>query len=105
MIDQALADFEKLVQATSDRIYTIAVNQNRSYVEDRSFRLRFLRAHLFNIKKSVAQMQNHLRQKALYFGEHKVAEDIALADMSNEAVGLMRTGFFHMLKDRDRSGR
>ena len=38
MIEDALGKFDQLVQTTTSRIYDIALKQNRSYVEDRSFR-------------------------------------------------------------------
>ena len=107
MIERALREFDQVVQTvgTNDRIYTIALNQNRSYVEDPSFRLKFLRANTFDVRKSVDHMMSFLSQKALYFGEEKVAQDITVEDMNDEEIAVMRSGFFQILKDRDQSGR
>jgi len=107
IIEQSLREFDHYVKtiAAANRIYCVALKQNRSYVEDQLFRLKFLRANMFNARKAVDQMMDFLHQKALYFGESKVARDIAPGDMNREVVELMRSGFFQVLKDQDRSGR
>ena len=48
---------------------------------------------------------NFLQQKALYFGDEKVACDICPEDMSSEEIALMKSGFFEIMKDRDQGGR
>ncbi|CAJ1937614.1 unnamed protein product [Cylindrotheca closterium] len=105
MIQQSLSEFDYLVQNCDDRIYSIAVNQNRAYVEDSEFRLKFLRANMYDTRKSVHQMMSFLNQKALYFGEDKVAHDIAASDLNEDEVELMRSGFFQIQDGRDRNGR
>lgn len=105
MVHQSLAEFEAILQTSANRIYEVAVNQNRSFVEDSEFRLKFLRANMHNARKSVHQMLNFLEQKAVYFGEHKVAHDIFPSDLNGEDVELMRSGFFQIQEGRDRSGR
>ncbi|CAJ1937588.1 unnamed protein product [Cylindrotheca closterium] len=106
MIQQSLAEFDHLVQTSStNRIYSVAVKQNRAYVEDFEFRLKFLRANLHDARQSVNQMMSFLQQKALYFGEDKVANDIRPGELSGEEIGLMSSGFFQIQEGRDRSGR
>lgn len=106
MVEKLLADFDDVVQATPNPTYQMAFNQNRSYVEDPSFRLRFLRAYLNeDIGRSVLQMMDFLEQKAKYFGNEKVAQEITLGDLSAAEKELMISSLFHIQASTDRNGR
>lgn len=105
MVRQALQDFDATLQTTRSSTYELAVSQNRSYVEDRSFRLCFLRANFFNAKKAIRQMLNFLRKKATYFGERTLARDITLEDLDEEEMKAILSGPYHVQEDRDRAGR
>ncbi|KAL3938466.1 MAG: hypothetical protein SGBAC_006622 [Bacillariaceae sp.] len=105
MVRQALQDFDSTLQTTRSSTYELAVSQNRSYVEDRSFRLSFLRANFFNSKKAIRQMLNFLRKKATYFGERTLARDISLEDLDEEEMKVILSGPYHVQEDRDRAGR
>jgi hypothetical protein len=105
MMKRSLAEFDEEVKAERNPIYELAASQNRAYVEDETFRLKFLRANFYDVKKSVRQMMNLLRHKATYFGKDKVARDILLSDLNGEDVDLMMSGLFHIQDGRDRSGR
>ncbi|CAJ1937616.1 unnamed protein product [Cylindrotheca closterium] len=105
MIQHSLSEFDYLVQTCANRIYSVAVNQNRAYVQDSEFRLKFLRANMYDTRKSVHQMMSFLQQKALYFGEDKVAHDIAASDLNEDEIELMRSGFCQIQEGRDRNGR
>ena len=105
LIEQALAEFEQKVQTKATPVYRTAIAQNRAYVEDRSFRMKFLRSKRFNVRKSVNQMMGFLQQKALYFGEEKLTKDIVPEDLGPETIALLQSGFYQTLKDTDRSGR
>jgi hypothetical protein len=105
MIKQSLAAFDEEVKAERNPIYELAASQNRAYVEDPGFRLKFLRAKLHDVKQSVRQMMNFLQYKATYFGEDKLARDITLSDLNQDDIDLMLSGLFHVQDGRDRSGR
>ncbi|CAJ1936694.1 unnamed protein product [Cylindrotheca closterium] len=105
MIQKLLAEFEMAVQKERNPIYEMAINQNRTYVEDPTFRLRFLRAKLYNVHEAVRKMMSLLECKAKYFGDDKVARDITLDDLSEEDKQLMLSGVFHIQDGRDRNGR
>ncbi|CAJ1937748.1 unnamed protein product [Cylindrotheca closterium] len=105
MIQQSLREFELAVQNEKNLIYQMAASQNQSYVEDPSFRLKFLRANMHNVHRSVRQMMNFLRYKATYFGNDKVARDITLDDLNEEDMKWMLSGLFHIQDGRDQSGR
>eukprot|EP00526_Cylindrotheca_closterium_P008839 CAMPEP_0113615554 /NCGR_PEP_ID=MMETSP0017_2-20120614/7763_1 /TAXON_ID=2856 /ORGANISM="Cylindrotheca closterium" /LENGTH=503 /DNA_ID=CAMNT_0000524799 /DNA_START=47 /DNA_END=1558 /DNA_ORIENTATION=+ /assembly_acc=CAM_ASM_000147 len=105
MVVQSLEEFDHVVQAGNYPMYNLAASQNRAYVEESSLRLMFLRANLYDTHKAVRQMDNHLRQKAQYFGEDKIARDIRLDDLSTEDVQVLLSGFLHVQAESDRTGR
>jgi len=105
MIEEALAEFDEVLQREMNSIYKMAVKQNREYVEDPEFRLKFLRANLHDAGKSVRQMLDFLRYKATYFGNEKVARDITLNDLNEEDKKLLFSGLHHIQEGRDRMGR
>ncbi|CAJ1969894.1 unnamed protein product [Cylindrotheca closterium] len=105
MIQRSLAEFEDAVRKERNPVYEMAVNQNRAHVEDPKFRLKFLRAKLYDTRKSVRKMMSFLECKAKYFGNDKVAREIDLSDLSKEDMELMLSGLFHVQDERDRRGR
>ncbi|CAJ1937924.1 unnamed protein product [Cylindrotheca closterium] len=105
IIERLLVDFEEAVQHEGNAIYDIAVNQNKAFVEDPSFRLRFLRYNMHDVKRSVRQMMKFLENKATYFGEDKVAREITLKDLNDDDTQLLLAGLYHIQKERDQSGR
>jgi hypothetical protein len=105
MVVRSLLAFTEEVKAERTPIYELAASQNRAYVEDETFRLKFLRANFYDAKKSVRQMMSFLGYKATYFGRDKVGRDILLTDLNQEDLDLMLSGPFHVQEGRDRSGR
>ncbi|CAJ1969772.1 unnamed protein product [Cylindrotheca closterium] len=100
-----LKELDRLVQDERNPIYEIALKQNRAYVEDPSFRLRFLRCNMYDVHRSVRQMMAFLQHKATYFGDAKLALDIVLDDLNDDAMELLSSGLFHIQEERDRNGR
>lgn len=105
MIDKLLTEFEQEVERGRYPIYEQALQQDRSYVEDPAFRLKFLRANMHDVRKAVKQMTNFLKHKAKYFGNDKVAADITIEDMTPHELKIMLSGLYHIQKDTDRNGR
>ena len=105
MIEKSLYEFETAVQRSRSSIYDLAWNQNRAFVEDHTFRLKFLRANMHDANKSVRQMMRFLEQKAMYFGDEKVAREITLDDLDEEDMEVLLSGLWHLQEERDHSGR
>lgn len=105
IIENLLQDFEHELQQEHNSVYEMAVNQNRSYVEDPAFRLKFLRAALHDVGKAVRNMLEFLRYKATYFGNEKVARDITLDDLNEDDKELLLSGLHHIQDGTDRMGR
>ncbi|CAJ1926366.1 unnamed protein product [Cylindrotheca closterium] len=105
MIQDSLRRFELQIQQGNFPIYDIALVQNRSYVQDPTFRLKFLRANRHNVPKAVHQMTCFLQEKAVHFGQDKVAREITLDDLSPEELDLMISDRYHIQGGRDQKGR
>ncbi|CAJ1938862.1 unnamed protein product [Cylindrotheca closterium] len=105
MIEKSLAEFDEMLQRKKNVIYEMAENQNREYVENPEFRLKFLRSDLHDVSKSVRKMLNFLQHKATYFGNEKVTRDITLDDLNEGDKKLLLLGIQHIQEERDRRGR
>ncbi|CAJ1965947.1 unnamed protein product [Cylindrotheca closterium] len=105
IIQKALSDFDKAIQQEHNPTYEIASNQNKAYVQDPTFRLRFLRANSFNVGQSLGQMMKFLQYKAAYFGAETIAREITLDDLTTEDMKLMLSGLYHIQDGKDRMGR
>eukprot|EP00980_Cylindrotheca_fusiformis_P014757 scaffold4024_cov85-Cylindrotheca_fusiformis.AAC.4 len=101
----SLLEFDELVRAEQNPVYGLAASQDQKYVENDEFRIKFLRATFYDVKKSVNWMMKFLNFKASYFGNDKVGRDIELSDLNQGDIDLMKSGFFHIQGGRDRSGR
>jgi len=81
-------------------------NKNKNtYVNDRNFRLRFVRCELFDAKKAAIRMLKFLDIASDIFGEIVLKRPIHLADFTKEELKIMRFGVIQILPYRDRSGR
>jgi len=105
MIEQTLEMVDEAVHLKHDEFYDMAARQNRAYVEDRSFRLRFIRANLHGVEKSVSQIYHFLRNKAKYFGAESLGRDITINDLNEEDRELLMSGIYHVQAERDQNGR
>ena len=105
LVEQSLRDFDRILNERNDPIYQIALQQNRAYVEDPIFRLRFLRAKSHDAKLAVNQMIGFLSKKEIYFGREALARDITLDDLNEEDMEFLSSGFFHIQEGTDRNGR
>ncbi|CAJ1939189.1 unnamed protein product [Cylindrotheca closterium] len=107
VVELHLQEFQKEVEILRPEtpVYQAAEAINADYVNDRGFRLRFLRAKLYDVKKAVNQMMKFLQCKEKYFGKEKLCKEIDLSDLTEEDREYMRKGPFHVPKHRDRSGR
>jgi len=105
MVKKSLEDFDREVKIGMYPAYELAADQDRSYVDDPLFRLKFLRANMNNPKQSVHQMINFLRLKGTYFGFDKIGRDITLDDLNQKEVKLMMSSLYHIHDGTDVYGR
>eukprot|EP00536_Pseudo-nitzschia_multiseries_P000181 jgi/Psemu1/398/gm1.398_g len=75
-------------------------------LHDIDFRLRFLRAELFDAAKAAVRFANYLDFVKTYWGtEIALNRLIRLSDFTKDEIKLFRKGYFQVLPFRDRSGR
>lgn len=86
--------------------YTRAVvGLNSNYVRTPEFRLRFLRAEMFDIKKAAIRYCRGLDYLLAGFGEQALLRQLYLSDLSREEERFLKKGLKQILPTRDRFGR
>ena len=79
--------------------------QNHYAFDDPTFRLRFLRAELFNVRNAVVRYCNYLNFVHELWGSVALEREISLSDLDRQENILFRKGYYQLLPFRDRSGR
>ncbi|VEU34422.1 unnamed protein product [Pseudo-nitzschia multistriata] len=79
--------------------------QPNTYVNEKEFRLRFLRCELFDIRKTAFRICEFLEWALILFGEYALQRPITLHDFSKDELKYFRQGYYQLLPSRDRSGR
>ncbi|CAJ1940028.1 unnamed protein product [Cylindrotheca closterium] len=87
------------------RAYDLALSMNSTYVENRSFRLAFLRADSFDARKAALRIIRFFQLKLDLFGEDKLVLDIVQDDLDGEAMQDLYCGRKQALDAQDRTGR
>lgn len=106
LVYEALFELEREVAAIEPKTaYDMALKMDRSYVEGRKFRLMFLRAELFDVKKAAERMVLFLEKKLKFFGPASLVRSIQMSDLDDDDITTLKSGVFQILPSRDRSGR
>ncbi|CAJ1964106.1 unnamed protein product [Cylindrotheca closterium] len=108
LVQELLAQFDQTVKQQQQHEQTyemIEKSHQRAYIEDPSFRLKFLRSNKHNVDKAVSQMLHFLRNKIKYFGNGCIGREITFDDLNEEDRELLLSGIYHIQKDKDQSGR
>jgi hypothetical protein len=83
----------------------LADTQSSEYVENKAFRLMFLRAENFDSQLAAKRMLRFFEEKLELFGRAKLCKDITLRDLSIEDTQCLINGHQQILPTRDSSGR
>lgn len=75
------------------------------FVDDGTFRLRFLRCELFNVEKAVIRFINYLDTSFDFFGPAALAGVVRIKDLAKSQLRFIRRGHVQVLPYRDRAGR
>jgi hypothetical protein len=105
VVEESLFNFEEEIKNQKNFVYELAEKQNKAFLEDRDFRLMFLRADLFNVRAAACRLMKFLQQKLIYFGESKLTKDIEWSDLTKEDIEALESGRWHIHKCTDQSGR
>jgi hypothetical protein len=85
--------------------YEQAERISREYVQDRKFRLSFLRAEYFDPKKAAIRMIKFMEAKLKYYGPEALARPVNLTDLDEDDMETLKTGHLQILPARDMAGR
>jgi hypothetical protein len=106
MINESLSQLEvELRNLKSKEAYESAKLMDQEYVQDRDFRLKFLRADRFNAREAALRLARHFQAKLQLFGRSKLVKDIVQDDLDEEDMEALYAGFAQQLPVRDRAGR
>jgi hypothetical protein len=108
MVTLSLLQFELELQKLhlqQKGAYEAAKSMNPAYVQNPEFRLRFLRADLFDAPKAALRMARHFETKLELFGIDKLALDIQQDDLDKETIDALYSGYTQTMPLRDRAGR
>mmetsp|Transcript_12367 Transcript_12367/g.29440 ORF Transcript_12367/g.29440 Transcript_12367/m.29440 type:complete len:456 (+) Transcript_12367:38-1405(+) len=106
LIEQSLLELQQEIDLLPDkRAYNIASQLDSKYVQDRDFRLAFLRCERFNCPKAAIRIIRHFQMKLDLFGMDKLAMDIVQDDLNAEDMGALYASFGRFLNGFDRGGR
>lgn len=106
LIKGTLEELDRELKALPDKdAYEMAKSMNPKYVEDPKFRLRFLRADLFDAKKAALRLTRHFQAKLELFGKDKLSRDIVQDDLCKEDMNTLYSSFAQILPMRDQAGR
>jgi hypothetical protein len=76
-----------------------------SYINDDSFKIRFLHLELFNAKKAAIRLANFVQVVFELFGSQTLRRPLHLSDFTREELRVFNRGRIQLLPYRDRAGR
>jgi hypothetical protein len=85
--------------------YELARSRNPAFVEDRVFRLKFLRADFLNASNAALRMVRHFQVKLELFGPENLTKDITQDDLEDGDMKNLYSGHSQILPLRDQAGR
>ena len=107
-ISDSLLKLEKELVKLNGKLkkeYELAKKLDKDYVQNKNFRLKFLRADKFNTRKAARRIARHFKAKVELFGEDKVGKNIVQDDLTESDMDALNYGAPSVLPLRDRSGR
>jgi hypothetical protein len=107
IIDKALIDMEEAISTriTQKPAYDEAIRKGSRYVRCKDFRLKFIRASMFNISKAASSFVKYLDLLFKYYGPDALMRPLYVSDLNHPELELLRAGHMQLLPTRDRSGR
>ena len=108
--DEALARLQyelvHCIPPSEKKAFDTAQSYSITYVNDRNFRLRFLRAELFDAKLAAQRLTTYLDLLLKLFGMEVLKRPLRTKDFkSKDEKSALRGGLVQLLPYRDRSGR
>jgi hypothetical protein len=85
--------------------FDLAQTFPKTYTNETEFRLKFLRAELFDAKKSAVRLVKFLELARELYGNQCLQRPVQLSDLGADGGEALRSGQWQLLPCRDRSGR
>jgi hypothetical protein len=85
--------------------YVKAIRKQSQYVMDDEFRLKFLRANYFDVRKAARNFVMYLDLLEKYYGEDALMRPLYFSDLGTGELDLLWAGHMNLFPHRDRSGR
>lgn len=105
-IDFKLAELEQELRKIRNRKdFEKAKYLNEEFVNNRDFRLLFLRCDQFNPQVAAQRLVKHFEIKREIFGDKCLARELRMSDLNEDDMIVLRSGIFHVLPTRDVAGR
>lgn len=98
-------DNDEFIPPQKKKAYRKSQELDKSYVNEKDFRLRFLRFTLFDAEEAAEKIVNFLEIAMELFGEFLLERAVRLSDFDNRELKYFREGEIQLLPFRDRSGR
>lgn len=76
-----------------------------SFIDDKEFRLRFLRCELFDVRKAAIRFVNYLNLAHELWGGVALTRQIRITDFTKSEMKFFRKGYYQILPYRDQAGR
>ncbi|CAB9514190.1 Transfer protein [Seminavis robusta] len=83
----------------------MAESQNMEYVQNAKFRLKFIRAERYDVRRAAARLIRFFDLKLELFGAEVLTRSITLKDLTAEDRETVKKGYTQRLPVRDRAGR
>lgn len=96
---------DEIIQPHKKEAYRKSQKIPKTYVNEDSFRLRFLRFTLFDVRKAAEKIVRFLDIISELFGEFALERAVRLTDFDSRELKFIREGEIQLLPFRDRSGR
>ena len=100
-----ILESDHLIPQRNKQAYLRSQMMRRTYVNTDNFRLRFLRAAMFDVTEAANLMVKFLDTVVFLFGNTLLERPLRLSDFSKKELQFLRSGKVQFLPFRDRSGR
>jgi len=91
--------------AIDDERSSASVRLVYSFIFHRNFRLKFLRADLFDAEKAAHRYLRCVESLLIYFGGYALQRPLVFEDLGKECQDAAKEGYVQILPSRDRAGR
>jgi hypothetical protein len=105
-VRKALADFDTKIRSMSQKdAFLHAQSVASNYTDSKQFRLKFLRADVFDVDKAAQRIVKHFEEKRNLFGPDTLGRDITLDDLDKDDLDTLSSGGLQVLPRPDQFGR